>query len=229
MSNPTRIHTSLLARVEKRALIWMAERLPPWVSSDRLTLLALLAMAGAGAAFAAARWSPPALFLVIAALAVNWFGDSLDGTLARVRRQERPRYGFYVDHVLDIVGTSFLLIGLSASGLMSATLAFGVLVAYLLVAAEVFLATTVRGEFRMSFFGMGPTELRIVLAVGALRAFINPYVDWGALGTFRLFDVGGVAAIVGLGVALIVSAVRNTRALYLAEPLESTLLESKPM
>ena len=108
------------------------------------------------------------MFAVVFALLVNWFGDSLDGTLARVRNQQRPRYGFYVDHVLDIVGTAFLVGGMASSGYMNPLLALGLLVAYLLVAAEEFLATHVRHTFHLSFLGFGPTELRIILSVGAL-------------------------------------------------------------
>ena len=110
------------------------------------------------AAFAAARWDRRALWLVVVALALNWFGDSLDGTLARVRRVERPRYGFYVDHVLDIAGATLLFGGLACSPFMTPVIALALLVAYLLVAGEVFLATAVRGVFRMSFAGVGPTD-----------------------------------------------------------------------
>ena len=103
-----REHRSILAAPEKRLLIFIAERLPRSVNSDHLTALALASMGVAGAAFAAARWDVRAVWLVVIALALNWFGDSLDGTLARVRRVERPRYGFYVDHVLDIAGATML-------------------------------------------------------------------------------------------------------------------------
>jgi phosphatidylglycerophosphate synthase len=159
-----------------------------------------------------------AVWIVVAALAINWFGDSLDGTLARVRGVERPRYGFYVDHVLDIVGITFLLTGLACSGFMSPLVALSVLVAYLLVAGEVFLATAVRGVFRMSFAGMGPTELRVVLAIGALALPGDPHVDVGAMGRMPLFDVGGLVAIVGLVVALAFAVGQNTRALAELEP-----------
>jgi archaetidylinositol phosphate synthase len=220
-SNTThvRINTGLLARTEKRVLVWMAARLPHWVTSDHLTALALLAMAAAGGAFWMARYEPIALAGVVAALAVNWFGDSLDGTLARVRRHERPRYGFYVDHVLDISGTSLLLGGLALSGYMTPVVALGVLAAYLLVSAEVFLATAVGRAFRMSFLGIGPTELRILLSVGAMALLVRPEISPLGLGPFLLFDVGGVVAIPGLLTALVASAARNTRALYEAEPL----------
>jgi archaetidylinositol phosphate synthase len=200
-----RQHGSLLAAPEKRLLVWIAHRLPRGINSDHLTLLALLAMAGAGAAFAAARYWPPALWLVVVALLVNWFGDSLDGTLARVRRVERPRYGFYVDHVLDIVGITLLLAGLACSGHMTPLVSMFVLVAYLLVSAEVFLATAAHGVFRMSFLWFGPTELRILLAVGTVALFNDPHVDLGALGRYQLFDVGGAAAGIGLLAALTLS------------------------
>jgi phosphatidylglycerophosphate synthase len=213
-----REHGSLLAVPERRLLIWIARRLPPAVDSDHLTLLALASMGLAGAAFAASRVAPASLWLVVVALALNWFGDSLDGTLARVRGAERPRYGFYVDHVLDIVGISLLVGGLACSGYMSPIVALGVLVCYLLVAAEVFLATAVHGVFRMSFMLFGPTELRIVLAIGAVALFGDPQVDLGILGRHGLFDVGGAVAAFGLIAALTTSAVRNTRALARMEP-----------
>ena len=214
-----RINTGLLAGLEKRVLVWMAVRLPSWVTSDHLTALALAAMAAAGGAFWAARYEPWALTVVVAALAVNWFGDSLDGTLARVRRHERPRYGFYVDHVLDIAGASLLFGGLALSGYMTSVVALGLLAAYLLVAAEVFLATAVGRAFHMSFLAVGPTELRILLSVGALALLVRPEVSPLGYGPFLLFDVGGVIAIPGLLTAAAIAAARTTRALYRAEPL----------
>lgn len=212
-----REHRSILAASEKRLLIFIAERLPQSINSDHLTALALAAIGMAGAAFAAARWDRRALWLVVVALALNWFGDSLDGTLARVRRAERPRYGFYVDHVLDIAGTSLLLAGLACSPFMTPIVALGVLIAYLLVAGEVFLATAVRGVFKMSVGGVGPTELRIILAAGALALLRDPHVSIGPL-TVPLFDLGGALAAAGLVAVFVVSVLRNTRALAAAEP-----------
>jgi phosphatidylglycerophosphate synthase len=213
-----REHGSLLAAPERRLLIWIAGRLPAAINSDHLTVLALAAMALAGVAFALARTVPGALWLVVVALALNWFGDSLDGTLARVRRAERPRYGFYVDHVLDLLGISLLLGGLACSGYMTPLVALALLVAYLLVTGEVFLATAAHGVFRMSFLWVGPTELRILLAIGTLALFGDPRVDLGVLGHHRLFDVGGVLAAIGLVVALVTATVRNTRILARMEP-----------
>ena len=214
-----RDNEGLVAALEKRALHYLAERMPAWVTSDQLTLLGLLAMFMAGASYWAASVDRRALLLVVVALGINWFGDSLDGTLARVRNRQRPRYGFYVDHVVDLVGTFFLLGGLALSGFMSPLIALGMLTAFLMVEAEVYLATHVRGVFRMTFMKFGPTELRIVLSLGTLYLLHDPTVGLGRAGRFLLFDVGGIVAITGMALAMVVSSIRNTRALYKAEPL----------
>ena len=214
----TREHHSLLASAEKQLLIAIARHLPPWLSSDHLTLLGLLAMPAAGLAFAAISLTPWSAALVAAALAVNWFGDSLDGTLARVRCQPRPRYGYYVDHVIDLAGTAALIAGMGASGLMTWTVALALGAAYFLVSAETYLATHTVGIFRLSFAGVGPTELRILLAIGAVFVARHPWIRVAGHPAL-LLDVGGLVATAGLAIVFVVSAVRNTRALYLAEPL----------
>jgi archaetidylinositol phosphate synthase len=221
-----RINTGVLADVERRALIWIARRVPRPINSDHLTILAFVAIVSAGAAFYASRYWLPALGLVVIALVVNWFGDSLDGTLARVRNHQRPRYGYYVDHVLDIVGTTVLVGGIALSGFMTPIVGLLFLVAYLLVAAEVFLATLVRGEFRMSFFNVGPTELRILLGAGTLMLFVRPTVSLFGLGELLLFDVGFAIGAAGLVVTLVASAARTTAALYRAEPLPTVTAPS---
>jgi phosphatidylglycerophosphate synthase len=221
-----REHRSVLAAAEKRLLVAIAGRLPTWVTSDRLTALALVAMLGAGAAFAMVGVTPWASAAFIALLALNWFGDSLDGTLARVRNQQRPRYGYYVDHVLDLAGTAGLLAGMAASGLMTPAVAFVLLSAYFLVTAETYLATYSCGAFRMSFAGFGPTELRIVLAAGALRVAADPIVTIAGRDLF-LLDVGGAIAAAGLVVVFAVSAVRNGRALFRLEPLPARAARSE--
>jgi archaetidylinositol phosphate synthase len=217
-----RICTSVTAAAEKRLLVWIAERLPIWITSDALSALGLVAMAAAGASFAAFRSTPWAAAAVVVSLGANWFGDSLDGTVARVRRQERPRFGYYVDHVIDLAGAAMLMAGLALSGLMHPTIAAAVLAAYVLVAAESYLTTHAAGVFRMSFLGVGPTELRIVLAIGALKAAGSPWVEPFDGTALRLFDVGGVVAFFGLTTAFGAAAVRNTRALHRAEPLPRT-------
>lgn len=213
----TRVLTSLLSGLERRTLVWLAERMPARVNSDHLTLLALAAMMAIGASYWMASWTPVGLWLVPALLAVNWFGDSLDGTLARVRQQQRPRYGFYVDHVVDAIGISFVLGGLALSGYMTPLVALGVLVAYFLLTIEVYLATHALGTFRITFFNLGPTELRIVLALGTVVLTFHPMATiFGR--SFLLFDVGGVVAIAGLLVTFVISAVRTTTTLSRAEP-----------
>ena len=172
-----RQHNSLLAVAEKHALVWMASRLPRWINSDHLSALGLAAMAGAGVSFWVAQADPVAgASLVVLCLLLNWFGDSLDGTVARVRDQQRPRYGYYVDHVIDLAGTALFFAGLAASGYMSPVIATLVVAAFFLVSAETYLATHVRGVFKMSFAGVGPTELRILLAAGALALINTPIV-----------------------------------------------------
>ncbi len=219
VSEHVREHRSLLAAAEKEILVRLARRLPRWVSSDHLTLLGVASLCGAGLLYWAARWNKWCLPWVVVALALNWLGDSLDGTLARVRNRQRPRYGFYVDHVLDMVGILFLLGGIALSGFMSPCVALCLLVAYLMVMGEVFLATCVQGIFRLSNLRVGPTELRILLAIGTLYLLHTPTGCIPGLGSHLLFDIGGVAGIIGLMAAFALSAARNTRNLYRAEPL----------
>jgi archaetidylinositol phosphate synthase len=219
-----RIQTSLLAAVEKRCLIWMAHRLPAAINSDHLTALAGVAMLTAGVCYWVAPSWPAALWGVVLMLGVNWFGDSLDGTLARVRHHERPRYGFYVDHVLDAVGILFLIGGLVLGGFMSLMIGAAFLITYYLLTIEIALATHTVGTFRISYWKFGPTELRLLLAAGTLQLLHSSHVV--LFGTrVLLFDLGGAAAAVGLLATFLVSATQNTRTLYRAEPLPE---ESKP-
>jgi len=212
-----RVHGSILARNEKRLLIWLAERTPQSVNSDHLTGLGLAAMALAGIAYALCHRSPHWLWVVNAALALNWLGDSLDGTLARVRDAQRPRYGFYVDHVVDAVCATMMLIGLGVSPWMSFPVAIALLIAYLLLAIESYLATYTIGDFHISHFGFGPTELRLLLIVGNL--FLLGRGGWAdILGRrFLMFDVAGAVAATAMGATFLIAAVRNTLRLYREE------------
>ncbi len=212
----TRVLESILAPAERRALRWFATHMPTSINSDHLTVLGFVAMTGAGFAYWAAKFEPRALILVCIFLALNWFGDSLDGTLARFREQQRPRYGFYVDHVIDAVGALFLLGGLALSGYMHPAIAIGLLLAYNLLAMESYLASYTIGEFRLTHFLFGPTELRVLLIVGNLYLLYKPIVH--VLGrTVRLFDVGGAIGITGMLLIFIITAVRNTAKLYREE------------
>src|SRR5215467_437075 len=188
---------SLLTPLEKRALIGIARRLPRWVHSDHLTILGLMGMVLAGLCYFYSRLDPLWLAGAVVGLALNWFGDSLDGTLARVRNRQRPRYGFYVDHVIDAFGALFLISGLGLSGYMSGTIALILIIAYFLLSIELYLATYAIGIFRLSFGVWGPTELRIVMAFGTLYLLKKPVVNIGSA-RYLLCDVGAAVAIVAL-------------------------------
>jgi phosphatidylglycerophosphate synthase len=204
------------ARAEKRLLARLAAVLPDGVSPDHLTILGLVGMVVAGAAYALSGRNPLVLHVANLGLIVNWFGDSLDGTLARHRAKLRPRYGFYVDHVIDAFGATAVLGGLAASGLMSPVLAAGVLVTYLLLSVHLYLQAHVLGRFRMSWGKVGGTELRIVLMLLNLAVLAWPRVEVGGL-SVRLLDVAGVAGGGGLAYALLASVARTTRELYRLE------------
>ena len=215
--NATRLQDSLTSKPEKRLLIWMAERTPRWINSDHLTLLGFVAQVMSGASYALARWNRYWLLAVIGFLAINWLGDSLDGTLARVRQQLRPRYGFYVDHIVDSFGGLALMAGLGLSGYMHPYIAVGLLVAFLLLSIQSYLATYTLGEFQLSFWNFGPTELRILLAIGNIALLYRPMVFQVR---YRLFDVGGLVGLIGMFAMLIFFTLRNTRRLYLQERIQ---------
>lgn len=211
-----RVQQSIVAAAEKRALLWLAARTPEWIGPDHLTALGLCAQIGAGICYALAAWNRFALLGVIACLALNWLGDSLDGTLARVRQRLRPRYGFYVDHMVDTFGALALMGGLALSGYMQPAIAIGLLVAFFMMSIQSYLAAHTLGEFRLSFWRFGPTELRILLAVGNLALLWRPRVHFLG-GDYKLFDVGGAIGLAGMALMLISFTVQNTVRLYRAE------------
>lgn len=211
-----RVNQGLVSGLERKILLGLARHLPEAVKPDHLTTLGFLSLIAVGFSYWYARYSTIGLWLVILFLALNWFGDSLDGTLARVRGKQRPRYGFYVDHVLDACGSVFLFAGLALSGYMSERIAVGLLVAYFLVSIEVYLATYAVGRFHLSFAAFGPTELRLLLIAGNIALLRTPYATIAGK-QYLLFDVGGAIGIAGMGVALVWSIVKHTGQLYRAE------------
>jgi len=218
LTQPRRELTSLTAEPERRALLFLAARVPAAVGPDHLTALGLVAMLAAGAAYAlSARW-PLLLLAVNVALVLNWLGDSLDGTLARYRQRTRPRYGFYVDHMVDALGALSLLLGLAASGWMTPWLAVALLLAYLLLSVNIALAACSRGTFKISYGPFGGTELRILLALANTAVWLWPQVVVGGRAVMA-FDVMGGLALLGLVAALVRSTLQNTCALYALERL----------
>ena len=213
-----RMNQSLTAAVEKRALTWMAERAPRWLTSDLLTLLGLFAQIGAGLFYALSRYDKSGFIGVIVCIVLNWFGDSMDGTLARVRNQQRPRYGFYVDHMVDIFGATALMCGLGCSGFVHWQVAIAMLVAFLLLSAESYVATYALSCFQMSQGIFGPTEIRILLIIGNLALLRSPYAT--VMGhRLLLFDLGGTIATVAMLAMAIAVTARHTAELYRQEPL----------
>ena len=213
-----RLQQSFVAAAETRALLWLAHRTPDSINSDHLTLLGFLAQCLAGVCYVLARWNRYALLLGVLFLTLNWLGDSLDGTLARVRNRQRPRYGFYVDHISDSVAALFLMAGLALSGYLHPGIAFGMLIAFLLLSIEAYLATYTLGLFQMSYWKFGPTEIRILLAAGNLALLQHSVITLAGLHV-RLFDLGGIIAIAGMTVMLLASIFRHTRQLYREERL----------
>lgn len=177
-------------------------------------------MLAAGAAYWVSGSEPMWLWAVNLLLVANWFGDSLDGTLARVRNRQRPRYGYYVDHVVDVLGISFLMGGLAMSGIMLPAVAGVFLVSYLLLSCEVYLATHSLNKFQISFFKFGPTELRILLIVGNLfQLYMSPRVTVDD-SVYSLFDVGFACGAAGVLAVFGVMTAKHTKQLYEEERLD---------
>jgi archaetidylinositol phosphate synthase len=211
--------TFLLARPEGRVLEWIARRLPAWVMPDHLTGLGVLAAIGIAVAYALSNQDPVWLWAASGLLVVHWLGDSLDGTLARVRRSERPRYGYYLDHLVDAIATALIGIGLGLSPYMLLATGLVIVIAYLVLSINTYLETNTLGVFSLGYGRLGPTEARVGLVV------INTLLALGVLSEVTVFGLGvtvldvavlGIAALM-LG-ALLVRAFRNLRELARLEP-----------
>jgi phosphatidylserine synthase len=213
-----REQTIILAPLERAALRGLARRMPRRINSDHLSLLGLAAMFMAGVCYAASSQNPLMLHLVNLFIFLNWFGDSLDGTLARYRDRQRPRYGFYVDHIIDTFGALFFIFGLALSGFMSERVAAALLIVFLMLAINSYLAAYALGIFKISQWKLGPTEMRLVLIIGNLYLLHSSHTHLFGH-RFLLFDVGGVVAIIAMGVMLVFSSIKNTHALYQLERL----------
>jgi len=216
--NATRVQEAITAPLERRVLLWLAQRTPDTISVDHLTALGLGAQILAGVFSALSRWNKHYLLLATVFIALNWLGDSLDGTLARYRNRLRPRFGFYVDHMADTFGAVFLMSGLALSGFLHWQVATGMLVAFLVLSIESYLTTYTLGKFRMSYALFGPTEIRILLMIGNIALIFRPHAH--LMGhEFLLFDVGGVIAIGGMMGMAVVATVSHGARLYREERL----------
>jgi archaetidylinositol phosphate synthase len=231
MASATRELTFLLAAPEKRLLQAIARRVPDRLRPNHFTVLGVLAATGAGAAYALASRGAGWLWLASAMLAMQWFGDSLDGTLARVRRTERPRYGYYLDHITDAYSTAAIGVGIGLSHYVHFGLALGLVVLYLLLSINVYLETQVFGTFQLGYGRLGSTEARLMLVTAntVLALSVEVPAEWPALLTLR----SGVVAVLLVGMlvemlvemlALIVARfARNVRVLARLEPQDLSL------
>jgi phosphatidylglycerophosphate synthase len=211
-----RIHTALTAGLEKRVLTWMARRTPMAIKPDHLTLLGFVSQLMAAGAYSMAHRDPRALWLVNVFLFLNWLGDSLDGTLARVRQQQRPRYGFYVDHMADTFGAFALMAGLACSGYLEPLIAAGLLAGFYMLSIESYLTTYTIGRFHLSHGIFGPTEIRILLVIGNVALIAHPYANIAGR-RFLLFNAGSAVALAGMAAMVVTAAIRHTMALYREE------------
>ena len=210
--------TFLLARPEARVLEWIARRLPRWVMPDHLTALGVLAALGIAAAYLLSNQDPVWLWAASGLLVVHWLGDSLDGTLARVRRSERPRYGYYLDHLVDAIATAVIGIGLGLSPYMLLATGLVLVIAYLVLSINTYLETHALGVFSLGYGRLGPTEARVGLIAlnSALALGVAP-----AVAGLSVLDVAVLAVAGAIIVALVVRASRNLRELARLEPAQT--------
>jgi len=219
--------TFLLAGAESRVLTWIARRVPARVLPDHLTALGVAAAVGIAAAYALSNQSPAWLWVASGLLVMHWLGDSLDGTLARVRGIQRPRYGYYLDHLVDAMATALIGVGLGLSPHMLLATGLVIVIAYLVLSINTYLETSVFGTFSLGYGRFGPTEARIALiAVNAAMA-LGLGLGIEVLGVHAtLLDAVGLAGAATMLVALAVRAARNLRRLAEREPAGTTRLRA---
>ncbi len=174
-----RIQTSILNSTEKKVLVWLAERQPKWITSDMLTAIGVFGAVVVAVGYALSNYDISWLWLASLGFAVNWYGDSLDGTLARVRGTQRPVYGFYLDHCIDGITMAIMCIGAGLSDMLNLYIAMAVLVVYLLLSISVYINAHLKGEFKLTYAGMGPTEFRIIMIiVNTLFIYVAPLREY---------------------------------------------------
>ena len=180
-----RIQTSLLNGVEKKALVWLANRQPKWVTSDMLTWVGTLGAALFALGYILSYLNVNWLWLSTFGLIVNWYGDSLDGTLARVRKTQRPIYGYYIDHTVDGINETLMFLGLGLSQFMNLYIALAILVVYLQLTLNVSMNAHLKAEFKLSYAGLGPTEFRVLgILLNTMLIFIVPWQQFEQVQVF---------------------------------------------
>lgn len=222
-----RIQTSFLNAAEKKALVWLAERQPKWMTSDILTFIGFLGAVIIAVGYALSA-NPVFLWLASFGWIINWYGDSLDGTLARVRKQQRPVYGFFIDHTVDCINESIMVIGVGMSPFMQFDVAIMCLVAYLLISVYVYISAHLKGEFKLTYGKMGPTELRVIMIIVNTLWFFIPWLReysldikmFGNIYSFSVLDFVGIFLFVGILIAYFGSLIKDGREYAKADPLK---------
>lgn len=219
-----RIQTSFLNAVEKKALIWLAHRQPRWVTSDMLTYLGIIGAAVCALGYALSNWNIYWLWLSSLGLFINWYGDSLDGTLARVRQLQRPVYGFFIDHSLDAIAICFFCIGGGLSCMFNMEVAMLILVGYLVLSVYTYIGTILKGEFRLSYGGgFGPTEMRLfIILLNTLAMYTSwIYIRYNWFGyEFGVFDIVGFVISIILFTMWLFQFLKDRRLLAEHDPLK---------
>lgn len=213
-----RVQESLLAGYEKKLLISIAKRLPLYINSDHLTILGFIAAILTGVFYYLSKFNNNYLWVVNILIILNWLGDSLDGTLARVRNKQRPRYGYYVDHILDALSTSAIMWGLAYSGFINNTLALSTLTIYLIMSINAYLSASVFGSFQISYWKISPTELRILMIIGNSYIYYKPKLKLFSY-EFLLFDIAYGIGLIILFFMLIIHLIINSYKLYKEEKI----------
>ncbi len=218
-----RIQTSILNAAEKRALVWLAQRQPRWVTSDLLTYIGVAGAFICGLGFALSSLSLSFLWLSSLGLVINWYGDSLDGTLARVRGTQRPKYGFFIDHSIDAITITMMCVGAGLSPLLRLDVALCVLVAYLILSVYTYVCTICTGEMRLTYGKLGPTEFRLIVIIFNTLFIFTP---WSGLvyafgsEVFTLFDLVAMGIVVIIMCLWLVQWLIDRKRLSLQDPLK---------
>ena len=223
-----RIQTSILNPLEKKVLVWLAQRMPSWVTSDMLTFVGFLGAIVMATGYALANLNLNWLLLSCLGLVINWFGDSLDGSLARVRNTQRKTYGFYIDHNVDVINETIMFVGVGLSPLVNMSFAMFALVAYFMLSIYVYIDCHLKGEMRLTYAGMGPTEFRLILIIVNICFIYIPWLSqWKKPITIfhndfqvGLFDYIAVAAALAIFAAYIVSFFKDLKYFNEKDPIK---------
>lgn len=225
-SDAVRIQTSVLNAVEKKVLVWLAERQPRWMTSDILTIIGSIGAAIIAIGYILTSRNIHFLWLSSLGFVINWYGDSLDGTLARVRKKQRPIYGYYIDHTVDAINEVLIFVGVGLSGLMHLELALMVLVVYFMLTINVSINAHLKNEFKLTYAKLGPTEFRIIMiiintlfvTIRPLREFSHSFVLWGNQVTFSALDYIGIVILTALIVIHMVTIIADAKGYAKLDP-----------